>query len=182
MKFKVLKGTKLFDQLTKVGEDIREADNTAYKLGKELGYKSIRGGRHVLGGGISAFQSSELPKGWKYAYPKSDREAVFPMNKKVNKELLDRIAALPKVEHEALNKILKFDPWKHNDKAYNGDGSFKIQWYPGIQWKDEYVLLDVSEYMVYKPVKDMIEILESEYEKLSKAKNKKIKKLASDKV
>lgn len=173
MKFRVNKGTKLFDQLVAVGEQIRDANNAAVKFGKSLGFSAIRIGGHVLAGGISSFQSETVPDG----FIQKNGDGVFPRkNLKKNKEVLAQIEALPKVEHSVLNKVLKFDPFNSNEKAQNGNGSFKIQWYPHVAWKSEYVLVEVAEYMNYKPLKDMIEITASEYEKLSKKKNKKVGK------
>lgn len=169
MKFKVLKGTPLFDKLNSLGEEMTEYNKAAFDLVKKLGYTRMRGKSNVLAGGISSIEiKGGKPVGWRNAYS-GVRDEYFPAKLKANKMLLAEIDALPVVEYDDLNKILNFD-WRTSS-------SRNISFHPGIHWGKKEILIDVSRhYTSYKPVKGMIEILESEYMKLVKkleSENKK---------
>jgi hypothetical protein len=172
MKFKVLKGTKLFDILDKIGDDCMVATREARKIVEELGFEKWRQQTFCLAGGISAFHAPKgKPDGYVYAYSNRDRTAVLPKKIKSNKELLERIEKLPEVKYEALNKPLNYDGFK-SDK-FNERGAKYISMAPGIVWRKNYILLDMHDYIDYKPVKDMIEITTSEYKKLYNNKKQK---------
>ncbi len=169
MKFKVLKGTPLFKQLTAVKKEMVRCNDAAYEIIKEFGCTQMRGKFGVIAGGISGiiFQNGKKPpEGWRYT-GESFNEYMPKKNVSANKELNKRIKELPIVEYDALNDPLNFD-WHDND------GSRKVSFHPGIKWKNNYILIDVSKhYPRYKPQEGMIEILESEYNKLAEEKKKK---------
>jgi hypothetical protein len=170
MKFKVLKGTKLFDELNKVQEELAAAHRASKVIVKELGFKEWHKQSFCLGGGISAFRSKTKPDGYAFAYADRDREAIFPKKTKANKEILERIKNLPIIDYDRLNKLIKFD-WRKSMKG-NGKGGLHTSFAPGIAWRKEAVVLDIDEAYddTYKPIKDMIEITTSEFKKLWNAK------------
>lgn len=151
MKFKVLKGTPLFDKLTNLKKEIDAANNAARDLVKELGYENYCKSLFDVAGGISAIIIPEgKPAGWRFSF--NDRQpahAYFPSSIKANKELLERIKKLPIVSTQKLNSLINYG------------SPFST---PGISWRKNYILISTRN--EYKPVKDMVEILESEYKKL----------------
>lgn len=170
MKFKIMKGTPLFDKLREVGDKMKAANKEAYALCTELGFKQMRPESMVLAGGISSLYAKTKPEGYAFAFnPSKSPNDFFPKRNKANKEIIERIKALPKVEHEELNNPIKYDGWKSN--KYNERGSGKhVSLHPGISWHKNFILISVAEYIDYKPVKDMIEITVTEYKKLEKEK------------
>lgn len=164
MKFKILKGTKLFDRLTAVRKEMTRCNKEALKVMKEAGAKSIRGRRMVAAGGISSFifEDNIKPDNWSFAYGKDYPKDFMPTrNRTVNKDLLGKIANLPVVEYDAINDLLNYD--------FNDSDTNRLYFIPGLLFKKQCILLVFGEqYTRYKPVKDMIEITHSEYLKLGK--------------
>lgn len=159
MKFKVLKGTELFKQLDNLKKEMNRCNKLAFDFVESLGYKSMRGKFNTLAGGLSSIIiEAGHPKDWRKCEGKHE---YFPMKRKSNKELLDKINSLPIIVDDDLNKILNFQPWgkRKNERHLN--------FHPAVQWSDAVILVDVSSnYVSYKPFADMIEILDSEYLKL----------------
>ena len=52
MKFKVLKGTELFNKLSDLEKEMKRCNSLAFDLIKELGYTEMRGKFNTLAGGI----------------------------------------------------------------------------------------------------------------------------------
>lgn len=165
MKYKVLKGTDLFKKLDALRQRMTDCNNAAFDLVKEIGYKKMRGKNMVLAGGISTI---EIPGGQPNGWRKNHwglKDEYYPKKNKANKELLARIEALPVVEYEELNEILKFD-------SHDSDSN-KMSFHPGVYFEKKEILIDISRhYRRYKPVKGMIEILESEFLRKTTEKKK----------
>lgn len=167
MKFKVKRSSALGKKFTALQVEIDAATNAAKALANELGFSKWREGRRCVAGGISAFHAERKPEGWGYAFTRKYPRDFFPKRSlKANKQIVDRIDALPVVEYEDLNKLIRYDGFKTNELAHNGDGSSKISFMPQVIFKENFVLVSVPEYVKYKPVKDMIEITVTEYRKL----------------
>jgi hypothetical protein len=165
MKFRVNKGTRLYDSLVEISEEANRCQNEAAKLVKKLGYRRHRQKSMVLAGGISSIEiPGTPPPGWRKAYAGKVEGEYFPSRRKQNKELLDKIATLPVIEYSRLNGLIKFDP-------YNSKNN-RVCFHPAIAQNKNFFLISIPSYMRYKPVKHMTEILESEYEKLLKKINK----------
>lgn len=168
MKFKVLKGTDLFKKLDDFRKEMVRCNKLAFDIVEELGYKQMRGKYNTIAGGISSIViDGTPPANWKQVGYKE----YFPMKRKVNKELLDRIAKLPVVDGDDLNKILKYNPFNRKDPDDR-----RMSFHPGINWGDAYILIDVSNGNNYKQLPDMIEILDSEFSTLTQALKKSKKK------
>jgi hypothetical protein len=168
MKFRVNKGTPLFDKLILLQEKMWDCNNAAYDLVKKMGYKRMRGRGMVLAGGISTIEIlGGKPEGWRdNTYGVSNE--YFPKKNKQNKEILAKIKALPVVEYRELNDLVNFD--MHDTK------SNRISFHPEIIWGDDAILIGISsQYENYKPVKGMVEILESEYNLIKFKMDKKRK-------
>lgn len=158
MKFKVLKGTPLFDKLSNARKEMRRCNKAALALIKELGYESGRRKGHCLSGGISCFKiNGEKPKGWR-----KQSDGYFPSPIKKNAEVLAKIAALPIAEYSLINEPLNY---RWNDQELEAGNTF--QFCPGVCWKNDYILIHIGELNRYAPVADMIEILDSEFKALS---------------
>lgn len=172
MKYKVLKGTKLFNDLVAVQKKIYKVDQEALKLADSLGFKKIRGRSFAVAGGVSSFHSETQPKDYGYTYgSKKSTTDFFPKKIKANKEILDKIKALPVVEYSEINDLLKYDERALTVPANNGRGGQRIFFVPAIHWKRNMILIGLHEGQErYKPVKSMIEIKVSDYNKLTKTK------------
>lgn len=170
MKFKVVKGSELFDKLTSLKKEMIRCNNAAFNLVKKLGYSRMRGRAGVLAGGISSIEiKSGQPEGWRKAYSNRVSNEYFPAKIKANKDLLDKINALPILEYDALNDLVDFD-WRDCDSRF-------ISFNPGVYWQQKVILIDISsEYSKYKPVEGMIEILDSEFQKIKNEADKKKEK------
>lgn len=159
MKFKILKNSPLFKELKDIEAKCREVNRAAGKLAKKHGAKEWLSNRHYLAGGIAGFQLDKKPENWKQIYKDHFENCYFPKSCKANKELLEEISKLPKVEIDTLNKALGF--------KFQFVGS-KVYYSPGVRWNKNYILVEIGENAKYKPKKGMIEITYSEYEKLKK--------------
>lgn len=181
MKYKVLEGTKLFDSLMELKKRILYANAASFALMKKMGADHVRMGMQTLGGGLTAVHFSKkkpanFPKGWKRVYKNHLADAYFPQDIKANTGILAEIKALPIVNDEEINKILKFN-WLGNDG--HDPQSNKICFRPTPHWGPEgttYILIHLPEFCSrYKPVKDMIEITHAEFTELEKQMTKKKK-------
>jgi len=66
MKFKILKGTKTFDDLSALWKRMDKARLEAKKLAKSLGAENFAtSGSHGIAGGIEGMEFPEKPEGWK---------------------------------------------------------------------------------------------------------------------
>ena len=158
MKYKISKGTNTYSQLADLFERIKECKITAQSLAAEMSdiedkkdVTSLSSGFR-LSGGLSGVSMKKKPDGYRpvkgyYGY-------YFPKQCKANKEILDRIAALPSVGVNELNSIVGFEEQSHG-----------LTWYtrPAVNLRDEYALIKISENCEFTPNEDMIEILDSEY-------------------
>lgn len=159
MKFKILKGTETFNKLSDFEKEIKRVNKIAIDLSKELG--GDEKGTHLgysfeLAGGISGIKMPLKPEGWKDA-SKNHHNYFYPKINKSNKDVLDKINALPILKYKDLNDIVGFSFQSHGMTWFNC---------PGIYWGKEYILMDVNDQCNFCPNEDMIEILGSEYIKL----------------
>jgi hypothetical protein len=166
MKYKVLKGTELFAKLTELNKKILAAKKEikAYVLsvgGKDFGtnmnYNLVK---------LDAVQFEEKPEGWRSVGPSYQR---FYTPKASNKKVWEAIRQLPNVDIKELNAIVGYDQFVGRDLA--------IAHRPGVHFGTNEVLIEVAEEMEwYKPVKDMVEIPVTEFNKLrAKIENRKEK-------
>lgn len=170
MKFKVLKGTPLFDQLTVIEKKIDSCNKATRLLVERLGFKQFYKKNFVLAGGfygLIPLDGKTKPDGYSWAFNDRTGNAVMPAKRKANAEILAEIKALPTVEYDELNKVLNYD-----DSISRRPGSSHgvvTSFCPGVVWKKNFILVNVPVYSgKYKPPVGMVEILESEYTKLSK--------------
>lgn len=163
MKFKVIPGNELFDKFQKIRKDWTSANEAAGEwieknFGEDIKWAGKLG---VLGGGIGGINFDKKPDGFCHVGKKWHMLFMpYARNKKMWKE----IDSLPVVEMSVLKDLLKYG-------NYSGasEGGLFFSTYPGILIKDDVVLIDVIESITeYTPVPNMIEILISEYNQLSK--------------
>lgn len=166
MKFKVVKGSVLFNKLDMLGEQIKEVKNLARKVARDLGFDNAYVRNFVLAGGLSGLCIADgryKPDGYKWVF----KGAVWPT--KANKEALLRLENLPVLTYDDLNKLVGYSE-EMSERPGQGSGTV-INWCPVVIFRDEYILLNVPVYSgKYKPVKGMVEILESEYNALKEQK------------
>ncbi len=164
MKYKILKGTDTFKKLKDLEVLMLDYDKQASTLSKELSGSEdgswLGKGYSCIAGGLSGIRMKEKPEGWRVT-TKNYPDFFTPKINKQNKEVLDRIDALPTLNYDDLNAIVGFD--------YQSSG---MRWFncPGVDWYDDYVLLNIDNACRFIPNGDMIEILESEYITLKSGK------------
>lgn len=162
MKYKVSNtsplGKKLLALQKKMSAAIKESD----KLVKELKGKKYCRARNVVTGGISAIEFDEKPQGWKVV---GDKWQSLYMPKRNQKELWDKINALPVIEDDELNTLLSF-----KKQTYASRGGMYYVNTPGVLFRKSCILIEVQEELKYKPVAGMKEITVSEFNKLAKGK------------
>ena len=163
MKYKVVKGSNLFKTLTDFKTKIDLVRKQAMDLAIELGGVSSASNGRRLAGGLDAVVFKEKPEGWRsvgdkwqnFYYPKADKK---------NKEIHSKINALPSIDYDELNKLVGFN----SQFCTEGRGIAHIKTV-GIKWHKSFVIIETSENSKYKPIEGVIEILGSEWEKLSKS-------------
>jgi hypothetical protein len=163
MKYKILKDTPLFNSLVDMLLKMKECKKAAGDLVGELGGTGEYIPRvDVLSGGIEGIAMENRPEGWSRAYPNHYSGLYFPQRRlKQNKEVLQKIDALPVVEKDYFNSLVNF-------KQQTVETGRKIKWLnnPGIDWKKELILIDVDPDAKYTPAAGMIEVTMSEYKAL----------------
>ncbi len=159
MKFKILPGTKLYDRLWSVNTGIIAARATIADTLKSMGFIGLyatSSGTHIVScDAVEIF--GEKPDGWKSV---GDKYQCLYYPKVSNKKDSKIIAALPRIKNEAINEPLGF--------GFNIGPNLEVYYRPGIAFHKKYILVDIGN-SEYKKKPDMIEILESEYNKLHKA-------------
>ncbi len=166
MYIKIPKGTPLFDTLYSLADTWHEYNQTAFKWATEFGATRIRPGYWNMAGGLSvATFPTKAPRGWVKAGRKYEDDEYRPSNTLSGRDIAKAIEGLPKMTYDEFNKIIRYDPYKHE-----GD---RITFHPAINWKKDFVLLEFPDHTPYKPISGMEEITVSEYRKLIAAPNPK---------
>lgn len=168
MKFKILKGTETFEKLTALAEEIKRVEIAADDLVRSVGGKTHCRSNFYLAGGVAAVVFDKQPEGWKKV---GDDGHYMPKVK--NKELSERFKALPTLSLQLIQDITGYPSGEIGE---NKDGQLVRFGVPGIAWNDEYVLFNASSTAPWTPPNaDFIEILESEYIRLSEERKVKAK-------
>ena len=159
MKFKVSKGTNLYEKFMVLGAKISLVNNESRELVESLGAKKFCKKQNIAYGGIGAIQFEEKPRGWKMV-GEQGQNLYYP--KATEKELNIKFNALPTISFDEINEMVKF----HAPQTICSDRG--LQWIScfGLFWGDDCILIDISEGAKYEPIEDVIEILESEYKTL----------------
>lgn len=159
--------SKLFNQLQELSKNMKSANNAAFKLAKEMGFSEIHTEFDSLAGGISAVCANKKPDGYCYAFGSKHNKAFFPKKINANKEILKKIAELPVIKNDVLNKIIKYDGFNtKKDAAAGRNGGRRISLRPGISFDKNCVLIEIPDYIKYQPVDGMQEILASKFKTL----------------
>lgn len=162
MKYKIEQGTETFAKLEVLHKEMKRVDRAVWKLLKELrANRCVQG--TCLAGGLRAVEMNKKPEGWVH-FSKPSLMLFAP--KATNKEWLEKFKKLPTVPYSAMNDIVGF---KGGNMTADGDG-FSIVRCPGIEFGKTVMLLDTGPKSKYVPPNgDIVEILESEYDRLSEA-------------
>lgn len=155
MYFKVKEKSKLFEQLKAIQTRIKEANDAAAALVKELGYDDYyRKGFPYIGGGISAIESKTRPKDWNSMAAKLGKPSIYmPKNHSKGKEIWIKINELPLVKADELYDIINYPK-----------GEIVT---PGVRFGQNCFLIQIDDDVQYVPPKGMVEIIASEFKKLS---------------
>lgn len=165
MKYKISVGSETFKKLEALHKKIKDANKAANELVSRLGGKARARRRDKLCGGIDAIQFENSPEGWKCVDKSQD--LYFP--KAANKVLIAEIKELPVVDVDELNEIVGFD----GPQFASRDGKEYYVETVQVSFGRSYMVMSVSRGCKYKPLKDIEEILESEYERLFNKIHKK---------
>jgi DNA-directed RNA polymerase subunit N (RpoN/RPB10) len=160
MYFKIEKGTDTFKKLSELKKQIDSITQQAKDVVTELGGERYCHHRYKLAGGISAIEFKKKPDGWK-SVGESWQDLHMPLAK--NKEACNKVENLPTLDYEVLNKIVGF---KGPQTVSSGNGLAFVKTV-GLNWcTGKYYLMEVATGCKYKPLSDIVEILESEFLKL----------------
>ncbi len=160
MKFKIPKGTPLFNAVMEVRKRMDECDAAATALCKEVGAEQHYTDNYYLAGGIAGFRFKTKPEGWKQV---GSHYRVF-LPKAALKELNARISALPRMNVEEMAKVLKYK----THTGFNGQG-FSLQRLPSMTFLPDVILLSTQDKNPWKGCQGIIEIMGSEYDALELA-------------
>lgn len=164
MKYKIKKGTETFKKLVILQQHIKEVESEAFKIVESLGATKYCKAFNKLAGGISAIRLEKKPEGFKNV-DKDWRMLFYP--KASNKKVCKEIESLPTIKYDELNNIIGFEA-PQTVSCERGIGWVNTV---GLIFGKDFMLLDVENGCVFKPNKDTIEILESEYQKLKSKLN-----------
>lgn len=150
MKFKVEKGTKTYENLLELFAKIENYNSKTRELVESLGFEEFGIAMRGRAGGLSCIRSMKKPEGFKIV-GKPSMNLYMP--KASNKELWDKIEALPILSIDEYNEAIGF---QQQFKGLNHIRSYGCQFINGV------FLIDTGD-ADYSPVDGVIEILESEY-------------------
>lgn len=164
MKFKVVKGTETFDKLVAFRAHVDDVKKQAEDVVALLGGIRYCHKANKLAGGIGAIEFENKPDGYKVVGEKW-QGLYYP--KVSNKKDCALIEKLPTIEYNELNSIVNF---KAPQTISTERG---ILWVSTVTltFGDNESLIDVSNGCTYDPPADVVEILESEYDKIRKKLN-----------
>lgn len=159
MKFKVEKGTETFKKLIELEKKVKDVTQQQQAVVKQLGGEIFCKQSHKLAGGLSAIKFETKPDGYKVVGEKY-QSLYYP--KATNKVDCKIISDLPVIEYDELNSIVNFKA----PQTVSVDGG--IAWIStvGLIFGKNEMLIEVENGCKYIPPKDVIQILESEYEEL----------------
>ncbi|PRY33861.1 hypothetical protein CLV58_11910 [Spirosoma oryzae] len=158
MKYKVMKGSQAYTDLTHIKDRIHQSDEVSKQLVDELGATEwLNGGFSYLTGGMLGIRFSSQPDGWKPVYTSKHQNCFFPKKLKKNEALLTRIEAIPKVTIWELNQAVGYQHQTIGDRFIAT---------VGVTWGTDYHLLSVKEDCEYTPLDGMEEITVSEFNRL----------------
>lgn len=168
MKYKIMHGTGTFAKLKVLEKQMDRVCKARNKVLKELGAERFATLRGVLCGGMVAVELAAKPEGFK-VYDRSHPRFFAP--KADNTEWSAKFNDLPTLPYSALNDIVGF---KSGQMTGHESGGFAIHRCPGIEFGKTVILLETDAKAKYSPENaDIVEILESEYVRLSEAIDKK---------
>lgn len=164
MYIKIATSSPLGQKIAEMWKRGAKYNSQALRWAKEQGADYIRGSWYcIFGGVLSAHFKNNPPKGWIKAGPKYDQGEYLIGKTTAGKELREAEAALPRITDDEFNELLNFDP---DNRTSN-----KVCFHPGVQWgKDDYILVNIPDHTIYKPIEDMVEITSTEYKSLLKSK------------
>lgn len=155
MKFKILPGCELFDKLQDINNGVIAARAAIRDTLKARGFSGKFGtDRNHLISCDAVEILGDKPDGWRFVGA-SWQKMYLP--KATNKSMLKELSALPSISNDVLNNLLNF--------SFCTGPNLEVYFRPGVAWHKEYVLVDTDK-APYEPIEGMVEILESEYNKL----------------
>lgn len=156
MKYKILKGTELFDKLSDLNKEIIDAKKKIREYVLSIGGTDFGTNTTYNLVSLDAVKFNEKPEGWRAVGPSWQR---FYQPKSGNKKAWDAINALPGVDIKRLNEIVGYDQFVGRDLV--------IAHRPGVYFGTDEVLIEVAEEMEwYSPLSGMVEISVTEFNEI----------------
>lgn len=171
MYYKLNKSHPLFEVFVDIKKQIDHSKSIVDELVKEVGADGYASGNSEnLMGDIKAFHFESYEKPGDH-WTSADRKIVTPWYeprsakpfKKQNQWIFDRMKAIPRV-----SKKLVQEPLQCGFTAYSSGNCLCVFNIPGINWLDECVLFEFPTDLKYTPVDGLVEIMASEFLKLTK--------------
>lgn len=171
MKFLIKNNCDVYTHLRELYIKIENARKAAGKVCKKVGASDFATGTRRLAGGIDGFSFDKKPEGYR-TVGESWQNLYYPTVALLKKDrnLATMLNNLPVLDHDELNNIVKF---KAPQTVTNDGGGLGIAmvYTVGIFWGKDYILMQTHPGTKYKPIPGIVEIKESEFDKL-KAKIK----------
>lgn len=169
MYFKIESGSEVYNKLKELQKKCNDVKKqlTALPLLVDEATGDVYSSGEYLAGDVVGIVCKKKPEGWKQTGEKH-LNCYMPKVNKQNKEILDAIAAIPKVDAKELNSIVGFKA-PQTPPSERGIVFVKTV---NISFAKNYILMSVTKGCKYKPLPGIVEIVASEYEKL-KPKEKK---------
>lgn len=159
MKYKIKENYETWVALMQLAKRITDVNNKAAELADSVGATNYCRSQNGIGGGIAALEFKVKPEGYKKVGSSWDK-LYYP--KASNKELSQQIAELPIIRASELNEILVFKA----PQMITSHGNLMMVSAPSVTWDDMQIIIDIPNGCKYDPPSDVIEILESEYQRI----------------
>lgn len=167
MYFKVEPGSTIYDILMDVHEQMKVSKKACKDLSNEVGADGYSSSTSTyIAGEINAFHfsSCEQPyQSWRRLQDCWFMPMVSKKHAAANKDILQKLADIPRVNKDILAESLLCKPQGYVSES-GGLGFFTI---PNVEWREGVILLTFPTKIDYNPVPGLIEIITSEYKKLS---------------
>lgn len=167
MKYQILPRSPLFAPLQELRAKMAEAHAVVQRVAEELGARGYIVGQGFLVGRPWYFDFDGVePAGvWRWVPHRRQQGYWAPRRCRANKVLIDRLADLPTVSLEELNRIVGIRGFQYFD---DGDGIGMFQG-PDMAWGKYYILMSIPEDVKYKPKEGIQLITVAEYRHLLEA-------------
>ena len=166
MYYRVNPDTKTYQEFENFYKKVEEYNKIAIDFRNSLGFTKHLIPRDNVGGGILAVYSPTQPEGYKKFVSRTLTSGWW-QPKANNKEMLEKFNSLPTVTRDELNEIIGFKKQFLSFVFVYGYAVTKSE-------IEDCYIIGINEKADFSPSKDLVEILASEYKRLSVLQGKPV--------